>query len=1275
MIVIQMIGMGSQMNNKLWPQYPELWIMHEKILLLPKADPKRATCLYMLGKLCFECYKNSEVLEELIQAVCAYSGALRDGMTDPTLLTDLESALHCRFIRLGDPHDMNTSGQILEDAVRLMPGSNPDQPSELCDLGNSLRSRFEQHGNRSDIDRSILMLEKAEQLTPEGHPERPWILKSLGQSLWCRFERVGNTIDIEKSVSMFEEALQLTPDGHPKKPGWLHSLGMILMCRFEQLGNLHDIKRSISLLETSMQMTADNPHKLYRLTALGSALYHRFEHLGDLDDLNQSILIFQDIFQLTPDGDPQKPIRASNLSNCLTARFQQRGDQQDIDDSVSVLEAMLQVTEPSHPDRPSMLSSLGNTLSLRFQRFGRSDDLNRSISTLEKAAQLTPNDHPAKASRLNNFGNSLLHRFEQLGNNCDIDRSIILFTDAVRMIPESHPEKPGLLNNFASALSRRFKHFGDIADINQSVEAFTDSVRLTPEGHISVPSRLANFGTSLRTRFLEFGDLSDLHKSVETLKQAVRLTADTHPSKPSMFSDLGNALHSRFERLRDIGDLNGAVSALIDAFKLAPVGHTHRLKIMGNLGNSLRARFEQLGDTWDITRSILMLRGALQLTPEGHPERPLWLNNLGASLSSRFEVLGEINNHFTPDLSKNLEFLGEISDIQESVSVCREATYLTPDSHPIKPLMLANLGNSLLLRFGHSKESQDFEDFIAQFAAAARSTSGPASVRFRACSTWAENAQTAQHPSLLSAYSVALDLLSEMAWLGLSIRDRHHIISRGGKLVRDAAAAAISASKYDKAVEWLEQGRSIIWGQLLALRTPVDSLKESHLDLATEFMRLSTQLEGAAVRDTSEEVKDHSTRLLAQQSLQATAQKFHGYAHERNQLLQKIRKLNGFNRFLLPKEMAELSLASKGGPVIILNVSKIRSDALIVMSGAINGVRSVPLPTVTNEWVQSLAESLTTLLGENGRNDRLLGHREGEIPPETQFAHILSELWLRIGWPVLQGLGNTAPSRDNPRRIWWCPTGPLAFLPIHAAGLYGGDDVFGSKMSDFVVSSYTPSLTTLIKGLHTGSEPHKVRQLLVVAQPSAIGQNYIPGTQEEIAGIEILAKGKLSVVRLEEDSATVNSVQKGMKESHWVHFACHGVQNVSTPTDSALLLAGRSRLTLSSIIKLSIPHADLAFLSACQTATGTTDLQEESVHLAAGMLTAGYRGVIATMWSINDNDAPGVAADVYEHLFKTSPPDSTRAAEALHLAVRKLREDSDGKKSFFHWVPFIHLGV
>ncbi|KAF8135326.1 CHAT domain-containing protein [Mycena galopus ATCC 62051] len=362
------------------------------------------------------------------------------------------------------------------------------------------------------------------------------------------------------------------------------------------------------------------------------------------------------------------------------------------------------------------------------------------------------------------------------------------------------------------------------------------------------------------------------------------------------------------------------------------------------------------------------------------------------------------------------------------------------------------------------------------------------------------------------------------------------------------------------------------------------------------------------------------------------------------------------------------------GPVAIINTSQYGCDALILLPSLADKVIHIPLRDFTIHEAQTLAKSLASIVGTSGRSDRLHGSREGEMAPEDTFSHILSELWFKIVRPILNALAITIPVSQNLGRIWWCPTGPLAFLPIHAAGLYGKDEAFGSKVSDFLISSYTPSLTALFHGFRPQSEVKEDLQLLAVTQPSAKGQSYIPGTHEEIKCIKQHAEGKAPVLWLDEDMATIEKVQKGMKESRWVHFACHGVQSTS-PAECALLLAGSSRLTLSNIVELSLPNADLAFLSACQTATGSTDLQDESVHLTSSMLLAGYRGVIGTMWSIMDNDAPQVASDVYAHLLRASPPDPTRAAEALHLAIQKLREQPREKKSFLHWVPFIHFGV
>ncbi|KAJ6548834.1 hypothetical protein B0H19DRAFT_1074643 [Mycena capillaripes] len=132
----------------------------------------------------------------------------------------------------------------------------------------------------------------------------------------------------------------------------------------------------------------------------------------------------------------------------------------------------------------------------------------------------------------------------------------------------------------------------------------------------------------------------------------------------------------------------------------------------------------------------------------------------------------------------------------------------------------------------------------------------------------------------------------------------------------------------EKAVEWLEQGRSIIWGQLLNLRTPVDNLRKKHPELAVELISLSAQLEAAATERN--DISD-SRDLRA---VQSTVQQAHNNAHKRDELLKKIRGMDWFQRFLLPMTFVELSTASEKGAVVLLNVSEISCDALVTWSSA-----------------------------------------------------------------------------------------------------------------------------------------------------------------------------------------------------------------------------------------------------------------------------------------------------------------------------------------------------
>lgn len=232
-------------------------------------------------------------------------------------------------------------------------------------------------------------------------------------------------------------------------------------------------------------------------------------------------------------------------------------------------------------------------------------------------------------------------------------------------------------------------------------------------------------------------------------------------------------------------------------------------------------------------------------------------------------------------------------------------------------------------------------------------------------------------------------------------------------------------------------------------------------------------------------------------------------------------------------------------------------------------------------------------------------------------------------------------------------------------------DVPRSRIFDFVVSSYATTLSSLVADLDS---PNDFHGLLAVGQYMTPGFPPLEGTTQELNKVtEHAATSGIPFTRLDGQLATTSAVLNAMHHHSWVHLACHGSQNSSDPTASAFHLHD-GPLDLAAIVRKPLPHARLAFLSACQTATGDESMPEESVHLAAGMIAAGYPSVIGTMWSIRDVDAPVVTNRVYTELLKDGAPDYKKTARALHKAMGELRQKV-GEKTFVAWVPYIHFGV
>lgn len=422
-------------------------------------------------------------------------------------------------------------------------------------------------------------------------------------------------------------------------------------------------------------------------------------------------------------------------------------------------------------------------------------------------------------------------------------------------------------------------------------------------------------------------------------------------------------------------------------------------------------------------------------------------------------------------------------------------------------------------------------------------------------------------------------------------------------------------------------------------------------------------------------------------------------AREWDDLVGQVRALSGFEDFLSPPSLESLLPAAEKGPVVIVNVSRWRCDALVVRP---EGVTPVPLDRLTLDEATDRGNRYLALLqrqeaadvayarasaaaargpGRASTRDRLRA-TEAVYAVQEDVDAMLSELqgwlWEVVADPVLTVLGLTAtpagPTSTWPR-IWWCPTGPLTFLPLHTAG-YHTEPATPHRRTvlDRAVSSYTPTLRALLQartpaGAVDGPAPSvEERDRFLLVEVDAPGQVPLQHAAEHAVLRERVPADRLTV--LADDRATVAAVEAGLSAHRWVHFSCHGDQDLADPSRGGLLLHDAT-LTVSDVATGRF-RGDFAGLSACKTAVGGVEFLDEAITLAAALHYTGYRHVVASLWSVQDAASAEVFADLYRAIVTDGAVAPELAPAALHDAVRRLR---DSRPDWPHvWAPFTHTG-
>ncbi|KIK09675.1 hypothetical protein K443DRAFT_82476 [Laccaria amethystina LaAM-08-1] len=1063
------------------------------------------------------------------------------------------------------------------------------------------QTRFKRLGNVDDLTESLEFYKVALAAMPEGSDQTALVMQNLAGAHRDKFAVLGTSQDIKLALGYDLEAVKVLPAGHPDLPIMYHSLGLSYRLSFEWFGSLKDLELARDNGQTAVDGVSEGPSLANFQYQLAGTYKLLYQRLGNLSDLEVSIKYVKASIDALPAGHQSLPLRQQELAASLKNRYYRLGNDADLRAAHSLGKLAVDTMPPGHPYLAYLQYDLALTSLECFKAWDSLEDLEAGKFWQLRAIEATPAGHPELPSFYQNLGNAYSLRYTRLGELEDLELAIKNSKEAVGATPPDHPALPIYQQSLGKSYHHRFIRLGNLDDLYSAIKYNEAALLGTPTDQPEFPLRNQELGATYRDLYIRLGDIHHLEKAIEYNKLAVEKTPQGHP------------------------ELAGRQLYLAAAY----------LRFFLHSNNK---------EHWNLSHKYY--QEAVNNTPLGHPQLPARKQNLAHSYVVRSMAI-HISN---PKLAWQ--------DILLALKYRAEAVESTPSNHPDFALYQLDLAASYDSCFQVKHEVEDLYCVFYLLEAVCRNISAFPGIVLIAASYWATVAFAADLPELcLKACSIAFSVLPDLLWLGIPMKARHDVLYEYGVsgMIASAVSAAIQYQKPELAVAFLEQGQAITQRQLLELQDDSSQLLNKYPSHAARLKQISFQLWHQKMQE------DEETTFGLD---------FHVLANDRRKLIHEIRSLPDFQDFFLPHGYKKLSIAAQNGPVIMINCHDNKSHAIILVSP--EKLQTIELPHVSNFEAKKQLGNLRKALSichieargleagfEKSRAGRVF-HRD-TAEADFLFKKLIWWLQMAILEPVFSVLKEHGIDHG---RIWWCPSGSLNYLPIHAA----------ASLDSKYIQSYTPTLEALING----RKHHESLASERLVKVSAIGITRIkdfpaldlPLVGKEIEQIHIATKMQ-EFNQVLDSEATVSHVLEVIKSAQWLHLACHGQQHFTEPLKSSIILSD-GHLELGQILESSLPAAEFVFLSACQTAMGNAKLMNEALHLAGGFIAAGFQAAIGTLWNMADSDGPLVSKIVYQRLFSEGKPDVTDSAEALHLAVQSLRKQG---VPFQRWMPFIHMGI
>jgi tetratricopeptide (TPR) repeat protein len=1034
-------------------------------------------------------------------------------------------------------------------------------------------------------------------------------LRNIATNLSDKYYETWDLGDLDNAIAAAGKTLSSASLDHQEINTFSYELSSLLGERYLRTGDLTNLESSLQLAEVAVaKACSDDPKRPVFLNNNGHRLAHRYELMNSTADLEEAIRLTEEAVRTAPPDHPERVVFMNNLAARLNDRHWLTGSSDDLERAIQIAHEVAEETPRDHPSRPKRLSNLGALLGERFSQSGTATDLEEALHFCEQAVRETDPIHPALPGRLNVLSIRQIDKYWITGNPEHLVQAVNSAQKAVDKCSADSPDRALFLTNLASVLSDKHMSSGKFADLEDAILVAEGAVEAAPPGHGDRPDALNILGSLMGDRYLRRGALIDLDDSIRAIQEAVDAVPGGHLDRPRFLSNMCIRLGARYIRTGRQDSLDKAIECATEVVRETPLGHPGRPMALICLASLLGDRCKRDETMAGLEEAIRMAQEAVDTTPIDYPDQARYLDHLAWLLGLKYFQTG------------NGEILNQAIEASQSAM---DAASSSDD----RAGHLSTLG--FLLGERHTKlgAPTDLADAIARFEeglneprsrAISRITAGRGVIR--ACAT------NADWKRAYDAAHTAIHLVPLLTSRSLEHSDKEHALGQIFGLASDAVAAAFLSNKGPlAALRLLELGRGVLATSLEEMRAEASELRRDHPGLFEKFTDLRDELTASLRRN--ELVSDARNKLAAQWQ---GSRRYHA-DQELEKLVAEIRKLPNFDRFLLSPAEGELMSAARRGPVVVVNLSQYRCDAVLV---EFHQIRQLPLPDLRVEAIK----------------EKVRGSNLGS-------SDVLEWLWDVAAGPILDALGFTKPPVNNCwPHIWWMPTGALAKFPFHAAGYHTQEST--CSVMDRAVSSYSPSIKALIL-----ARQRRVRiasaggKAVLAAMPTTPGHSRLPFAADEVMMLLSLC----SSMGLEpvEPGRCKNDLLTHLPRCNIFHFAGHGRTDPTDPLRSQLILEDweTDRLTVSSLLDLNLREKPpfLAFLSACGTGQVKDDkLLDESIHLISACQLAGFRHVIGTLWEVSDKACVDISRITYETIRDRGFTDDS-VSYGLHQAARSLR--------------------